>query len=209
MSVSVTMLDYGVGNLHSVAKALRESGADVLVTNRPEDVRRAERLVLPGVGAFADGMARLEKNGLSDAVGDFFETQRPLLGICLGMQMLFDESEEFGTHSGLGVIPGRVVGIPLRLGFKVPHIGWSRIHPCPQSSWQGTVLADTHPGTRVYFVHSFSAVPECELDRLADTNYGSFRVSAAVQRGNVIGCQFHPEKSGEVGLTMLRRFLQL
>lgn len=209
MSVSVTMIDYGAGNLHSVAKALRESGADVLVTDRPEDVRKAERLVLPGVGAFADGMAGLRQRGLVEALADYFSTERPFLGVCLGMQMLLGESAEFGCHPGLGFIPGRVVEIPRQPGFKVPHIGWSRIHPRPGGSWAGSLLRDTPPGTRVYFVHSFSAVPQAEADRLADTDYGGFRISAAIQRGNVIGCQFHPEKSGPAGLAMVRHFLSL
>lgn len=209
MSVRVTMIDYGAGNLHSVGKALRESGADVLVTDRPEDVRRAERLVLPGVGAFADGMAGLRQRGLVEALADYFGTERPFLGVCLGMQMLMTESEEFGCHRGLGFIPGRVVEIPRKPGFKVPHIGWSRIHPRLGGSWSGSILRDTPPGTRVYFVHSLSAVPQVEIDRLADTDYGGFRVSAAIQRGNVIGCQFHPEKSGPAGLAMVRHFLSL
>lgn len=209
MSIKVIVIDYGSGNLHSVIKALRESGAEVRVTDQPHEVRDAERLVLPGVGAFADGMNGLEKRGLIAPVCEFCATARPFLGICLGMQMLLEESTEFGMHCGLGIIPGKVVEIPRRPGFKVPHIGWSRIHPRVGGSWEGSLLAGTPDGTRGYFVHSFSAVPTHEEDRLADTDYGGFRISAAVRRGNVTGCQFHPEKSGPAGLAMVKRFLQL
>ena len=209
MSVRVTVIDYGAGNLHSVGKALREAGAEVCVTDNPGEVRQADRLVLPGVGAFADGMKGLRDRGLVDTLREYFGTERPFLGICLGMQMLLQRSEEFGDHEGLGFIPGRVVGIPFHPGFKVPHVGWSRIAPPLNRSWAGTILSETPPGTRVYFVHSYSAVPEVESDRLADTLYGGYRISAAIQRGSVIGCQFHPEKSGALGLTMVRRFLAL
>lgn len=209
MSNSVVVIDYGSGNLHSVIKAFRELGCDVRVTDNPGEVERADRLVLPGVGAFADGIGGLRSRNLLPALDAYVARQRPFLGICLGMQMLFTESDEFGHHTGLNIIPGRVAEIPLRPGFKVPHIGWSRIHPRPGGSWTGSILGDTPDGTRVYFVHSFSAVPEQETDRLADTDYGGYRISAAVQRGNVIGCQFHPEKSGPIGLTMVQKFLSL
>lgn len=207
MNPKVTVIDYGAGNLHSVIKALREGGADVAVTGDPAVVRAAEWLVLPGVGAFAEAMAGLERRGLVEAVHGFIATGRPFLGICLGMQLLLTESFEFGQHPGLNVIAGRVVEIPRRAGFKVPHIGWSEIAPRRGGSWAGSLLAGTPSGVRTYFVHSFSAQPDREEDRLADTDYGGFRISAAVRKGNVTGCQFHPEKSGPVGLQMVRNFL--
>ena len=209
MSVHVTVIDYGSGNLHSVINALRECGGEVLVTGEPVNVRDAERLVLPGVGAFADGMNSLQKRGLIEAIDQFLACQRPFLGICLGMQMLFNQSSEFGENPGLGLVPGRVVEIPRMPGFKVPHIGWSRIHPRPGGSWCGSILNETSIGSRVYFVHSFSSVPDEEYDRLADTYHGSFRVCAAIQKDNIIGCQFHPEKSGPIGLAMIRQFLKI
>lgn len=208
MSPQVTVIDYGSGNLHSVIKALKECGANVLVTSNPSEVRAADRLVLPGVGAFAEGMEGLRKRGLVEAVNEFALRERPLLGICLGMQMLMSESDEFGLNRGLDLISGRVVEIPRYPGFKVPHIGWSRLQPRQGGSWSDTIFSDTPYGERVYFVHSFSAVPACETERLADTEYSRFRISAAVQRGAIVGCQFHPEKSGVIGLAMLRRFLQ-
>jgi glutamine amidotransferase len=205
--MKVTVIDYGVGNLHSVLKALRESGGEPVVTAEPRVVGAAEQLVLPGVGAFGEAMAALKRHGLDEATRGFAATGRPLLGVCLGMQLFFTESAEFGRHAGLNLLPGRVVEIPRRAGFKVPHTGWSEIAPPPNAAWSGSVLADLPSGTHAYFVHSFSAQPACEEDRLADTDYGGFRISAAVRRGNVTGCQFHPEKSGPAGLAILRRFL--
>jgi glutamine amidotransferase len=203
----VTVIDYGIGNLHSVVKALRHEGAEVTVSADRSDVAAAERLVLPGVGAFADGMKGLTERGLVEPIRAYAETGRPLLGICLGMQLLLGESEEFGRHLGLGIVPGRVVEIRREQGFKVPQIGWNRIFPPNGAGWGGTLLDTLEPGTMVYFVHSFTAVPEREADRLADSLYAGQRISAAVRRGQVWGCQFHPEKSGSKGLAILRRFL--
>ena len=194
MNTQVTVIDYGSGNLHSVIKALRESGAELRVTDEPTAVRDANRLVLPGVGAFADGMEALERRNLVPALLEFFATERPFLGICLGMQMLLTESEEFGVRRGLGVIPGRVVKIPGRPGFKVPHVGWSKFNPGPGGSWDNSLLADTPLGTRAYFVHSFSATPENEDDWLAVTDYGGFRIAAAVRRRQ---CDRLPVSPGE------------
>ena len=202
-----TVIDYGIGNLHSVVKALRHEGAEVTVSADPRDVAAAERLVLPGVGAFADGMKGLAERGLVEPLRAYAGTGRPLLGICLGMQLLLGESEEFGRHEGLGIVPGRVVAIRREAGFKVPQIGWNRIFPPNGAGWGGTLLDALEPGAMVYFVHSFTAVPERERDRLADSVYASQRISAAVRRDNVWGCQFHPEKSGPAGLTILGRFL--
>ncbi len=209
MSAATTVIDYGIGNLHSVVKALGHEGAHVDVTSDPERVRTAERLVLPGVGAFADGMEGLRRRRLIEPILAFVATGRPFLGICLGMQLLFSESEEFGLHAGLGIIAGRVVGIRKVDGIKVPQIGWNRLEPRPGASWVGTVFEDLRPGTMAYFVHSFYAVPEREEHRLADVYYGGQRMSAAAQKGNVIGCQFHPEKSGPDGLCIVRRFLSM
>ena len=207
MSRSVTVVDYGLGNLHSVIKALRHEGGDVRVTSDPRDIPRADRLVLPGVGAFADGFRGLVSRGFVEPLKEVFESGRPCLGICLGMELLLSESEEFGLHRGLGVFPGRVVAIRAAPGFKVPHIGWNRITPPCGRSWEGTILEGIDAGAMAYFVHSFTAVPEHEGDRLADAVYGGVRLSAVVHRNNVVGCQFHPEKSGVVGLAMLHRFL--
>lgn len=207
MSPKVTVIDYGIGNLHSVQKALRHEGADVTLSAEPAVVRAAERLLLPGVGAFGDGMRELKARGLVQPILDAVGQGTPFLGICLGMQLLLSESEEFGRHEGLGLIPGKVVLLTPQAGFKVPHIGWNRLTPPPGRDWKGSVLEDVAPGTATYFVHSYSAVPEQEAHRLADVDYGGFRISAAVKKGNITGCQFHPEKSGPVGLQILKRFL--
>lgn len=209
MNRRVTVIDYGLGNLHSVVKALRHEGADVCVAADPVTVAAADRLVLPGVGAFRDGMLGLEGRGLRNGLETFFRTGRPFLGICLGMQLLMAESEEFGVHQGLDAIPGRVVELAREPGVKVPHIGWNCIAPPAESSWKSTIFAATTPDTMVYFVHSFAPVPERPEDWLAETRYGSTRFCAAVQRQNIIGCQFHPEKSGPAGLAILRQFMAL
>jgi glutamine amidotransferase len=207
MNRPVTVVDYGIGNLHSVVKALRHEGGEVVVVTSPEDLARAERLVLPGVGAFADSMRELETRGLVDALKTYFLSERPFLGICVGMQVLLSESEEFGKHRGLGLVPGKVVLVRPQQALKVPHIGWTALQPARAGAWEGTFLGDTKPGTMAYFVHSYSAAPENDSDVLAYAAYGGFRVTAAVRRGNAVGCQFHPEKSGPAGLAMIRRFL--
>ena len=210
----VAVVDYGVGNLLSVRRAFEHCGAGVDVTSDPAAIRAAPRVVLPGVGAFADGMAALRRAGLDEVVLQVARRGVPLLGICLGMQMLFEASEEFGTTAGLGLIPGEVVQVPDSdlegAAQKIPHIGWSGLLlPDGRASWAASLLADVRPGEAVYFVHSFMATPASPDDRLADCSYGGQAVSAAVARGNVMGCQFHPEKSGEVGLRILRRFLRV
>jgi glutamine amidotransferase len=211
-SAAVAVIDYGVGNLLSVRRALEHCGATVSVTADHEAILAAERVVLPGVGAFANAMQQLRQSQLDIVAQEVAARGIPLLGICLGMQMLLDESEEFGINSGLGLIPGRVVPVPATAAdgqpHKIPHIGWnSLLLPKGRASWTGSPLQDVNPGDAVYFLHSFMADPSDVTDRLADSRYGGALISAAIARGNVIGCQFHPEKSGEVGLKVLRAFL--
>lgn len=211
--IEVAVIDYGVGNLLSVSRAFKHCGACVTITSDAAAILAAGRVVLPGVGAFADGMAALRAHGLDAVVRRVAGTGTPLLGICLGMQMLLDESEEFGVTPGLGLIPGRVVKIPATSTtgelHKIPHIGWNElVLPAQRDSWQGGLLADVEPGEAVYFVHSFMAEPTSPEHRLADCRYGDIPITAAVKRDNVMGCQFHPEKSGEVGLRVLKNFLR-
>jgi glutamine amidotransferase len=210
----VTVIDYGMGNLLSVRRGLEHCGATVTVTADPDVILSSSRVVLPGVGAFADGMAELRSHGLNTVVREVAARGTPLLGICLGMQMLLDESEEFGITAGLGLIPGRVVSVPSKTADghpqKIPHIGWNAlVLPHGRESWEGTLLQGVKPGEAVYFVHSFMANPINADHRIADCFYGGISVSAAIGRANIFGCQFHPEKSGEVGLKVLRRFLTL
>ncbi len=209
---SVTVVDYGVGNLLSVRRAFEHLDCEVVLTGSADRIAVAERLVLPGVGAFGDCIGELDARGLIEPVLDFVRTGRPLLGICVGMQMLFEGSDEFGEHRGLCLLPGRVSRIPTsdRAGnpIRVPHIGWSPLlRPVHMNGEPaGTFLAGSDFGASVYFVHSFAALPDEATDTLAEVDYGGHRVMAAVARGNIMGSQFHPEKSGKVGLAMLRRF---
>jgi imidazole glycerol-phosphate synthase subunit HisH len=170
-------------------------------------MQAADRVVLPWVGAFADGMAGLRSRNLVEPIQEYIANNQPFLGICLGMQLLMTESTEFGLHPGLGVVEGRVVAISQAPGHKVPQIGWNRIFPPPGRTWTESILDTTEEGAMVYFVHSFTAVPAHEEARLADASYGGQRVSAAIRRGSAVGCQFHPEKSSDTGLKILRRFL--
>lgn len=208
----IAIIDYGVGNLFSLSSSLRHLGLETRITREARDLAAADRIILPGVGAFADAAAKLRDTGLVDTICGQAAAGKPLLGICLGMQMLFDEGEEFGLRPGLGLIPGRVVKLPARdaagAPLRVPQVGWNGLLPPPgRADFAQSALRAVQPGGEVYFVHSYEAKPACPADRLADTLYGGRRVCAAARRGSVTGCQFHPEKSGEVGLSVLRQFL--
>lgn len=208
----IAIIDYGVGNLFSLKSSLKQLGLEAVVTADADTIRKADRLILPGVGAFGDAMDKLVATGLVPVIRAEAE-KKPLLGICLGMQMLFDESEEFGLHKGLGLIPGRVVRIPSTdvqgRPQKVPHISWDPLNPAGgRTDFAGTVLAGVTPGEECYFIHSYEAKPADEADRLADTVYGSRAVCAAAAHGSVVGCQFHPEKSGKVGLKIIEEYMK-
>ena len=212
MSMHVTVLDYGIGNLLNVVRALQHCGATAQVVERASAApAECERMVLPGVGAFGDGMAELRARGFDDLVRRHAQTGRPFLGICVGLQMMFDAGEEMGEHAGLGLLRGRVQAIaPLGsdgIVHRIPHIGWRALHQL--QPWAGTILADLVPGQRVYFVHSFAAVPQDSAVTLAEARYDGVAICAAVRKDNLYGLQFHPERSGDLGLGVLRRFLQL
>jgi len=214
MSDKVTILDYGMCNLLNVVRAFEHCGAVVVVTDDASVALRAEKLVVPGVGAFRDSINEIEAKGMGDAIKRYIETGRPFLGICVGMQMLLDGSEEFGDHPGLGVLRGRVVAIPKLttegIVQRIPHIGWNHlVQPETIRSWRGSQLEGFEgKEPAVYFVHSFAAIPADPSVRLADTIYGGHRICAAVQRDNVMATQFHPERSGEVGLNIIRGFMR-
>jgi glutamine amidotransferase len=209
----VTVIDSGMGNIYSVTRAFEACGATVKLTDSPEDIVSAQLLVLPGVGAFKDGMEELRLRGLTGPIGEYARTGRPLLGICLGMQMLMERSEEFGDHEGLGLIQGNVVAIPNTTEdgerHKIPHIGWNELKKTSALSWDGSILDGINEDNTAYFVHSFTCVPLDESHRLADSHYNGRRISAAIQFGNVYGCQFHPEKSAQTGLKIISNFLSL
>lgn len=194
------IVDYGMGNLRSVEKALEQAGASVIVSSEPEDLRRADAIVLPGVGAFGDAMAHLQKRGLADVIREEVTAGKPFLGICLGLDLLFEESDEHGLHQGLGLLPGRVELLKTKL--KIPHIGWNRIAVHKESR----LLAGVPNGSYFYFVHSYVVAPREDSDILCTTEYGCEFVSA-VERDNVTAFQFHPEKSSSLGLQILRNFV--
>ena len=207
----VTVIDYGVGNLLSVQRGFEKCGAKVRLDSDPRSILTAKRVVLPGVGAFANGMAALKNYGLIQVIQEIAKRNTPLLGICLGMELLFQESSEFGTTKGLGLIPGYVTSIPRVTKevaqLKIPHIGWNSIYPPRKDKgWHKSVLSKNEVGDSMYFVHSFMAVPTEEENRLADCNYGGHIISSVVIKNNITGCQFHPEKSGEAGLKILKEF---
>lgn len=200
----IAVIDYGVGNLFSLCSSLEAIGAESVVTSSPDVIRRADRIILPGVGAFADAIAKLRATGLDEVIRKEVACGKPLFGICLGMQMLFEESLEYGTHRGLGFLRGRVIGmegtIPEKL--KIPHIGWNSL----EFNGEHPIFKYIKEGDFVYFVHSYYAV-DCDESLIASTEYGKM-MTAAVAYGNVAGTQFHPEKSGEVGLNILRAFCE-
>ena len=200
----ITIVDYGVGNLFSLDSSFRAIGQEVAISNDPDTVYRADKLILPGVGAFGDAAGKLKQTGLGEAVKQSAARGTPLLGICLGMQLLLQKSFEYGEHEGLGLISGKVLSLKERIpeGLKIPQIGWNYLRFTKDSK----LFKYIDEGAYVYFVHSFFA-DDCEEDTVAVTEYGA-PVTAAVEHGNVFGCQFHPEKSGSVGLNILRAFCE-
>lgn len=213
MSADVAIIDYGIGNIFSVRRAFERCNASVVVSDNPQVLLAAHRLVLPGVGAFADGMRGLIERGLDKVVQEFAGSGKPFLGVCLGMQMLASVSEEFGEHKGFGIIPGRVVPIPRETisgkRHKIPHVGWVGLErPKGLAGWEGSILEGLTRVDAVYLVHSFAVQLDNDAHRLADCTYNGRVISAAIRKGNVYGTQFHPEKSGDVGLGILRNFLR-
>lgn len=204
----IAIIDYGVGNLFSLKSSFGTLGADVIVTGDAETIQKADKLILPGVGAFGDAAALLRRDGLDQVVIEEAASGKPLLGICLGMQLLLDAGLEYGCHKGLGLIGGTVA--PSRdvipVGYKIPHIGWNALH-FPKDKPVSPLFRYIKEGDCVYFVHSFYGA-DCEKNIIATAEYGA-ELTAAVARDNVFGVQFHPEKSGPVGLNILRAFCEL
>ena len=202
----IAIIDYGVGNLFSLKSSLAALGLESCVTAQPETIKAADRIILPGVGAFGDAMAKLEETGLVPLIKA--EAQRkPLLGICLGMQLLFDSSCEYGLHKGLGLIPGQVRALKEDLSdksLKVPHMGWNSL----EIKKADPIFKYFEAGEYVYYVHSFYAA-RCEESTLATSDYGNLAVTGLVRRGMVWGSQFHPEKSGDAGLRLLKAFAEV
>ncbi|EGG31566.1 imidazole glycerol phosphate synthase subunit HisH [Paenibacillus sp. HGF5] len=201
--MAIAIVDYGMGNLHSVSKAVERLGYQPLVTGEREELLAADGIILPGVGAFGDAMEQLREASLDSVMKEAAESGKPLLGICLGMQLLFSRSEEHGKYEGLDILPGSVVRFAGG-EYKVPHMGWNSLQFKKREHPLFAGLEEGH----VYFVHSYHVLPEVQADLLAVTDYGQ-PVTAIVGRGSVYGMQFHPEKSGELGMSLLRNFLAL
>ena len=218
----ITILDYQRGNLFSIAMAVKYCGGKPVITNNPSEIAGAKKLILAGVGAFGDAIETLRKSHLSEAIVEFINRGRPLLGICLGMQLLFSESYEFGHYHGLDLIKGKVIrfGQPTETGsrFKIPHIAWCPIQK-PKAAearknmskerdiWSNSILQGIDPGTNFYFAHSYMCIPERNADCLAGSVYGLQDFCSAVRHGNIWGCQFHPENSGTSGLKIYENFI--
>ncbi len=200
----VGIVDYGVGNLFSLRSSFAAIGQEAVILSRPEELRNAERILLPGVGAFEDAAEKLRQTGMDQALRQAAARGTPLLGVCLGMQLLFERSFEYGEHPGLGLLKGEIIPLAGRIPpeLKIPQMGWNSLHILRESP----LLKYTQEGDFVYFVHSYSATG-CEESLLAVCDYGA-EITACVGRDNVLGCQFHPEKSGRVGLQILRAFCE-
>ena len=201
----IAIVDYGVGNLFSLVSSFRAIGTDVVVTSDAETLATADKILLPGVGAFEDARRKLRESGLEEVIRAHVSAGKPIMGICLGMQLLFERSFEYGEHEGLGLLRGDVIAMDGTLPgeLKIPHIGWNALHVCSEHP----VFKYIKDGDFVYFVHSYYATG-CDDSLLATTEYGK-QITAAVALNNVMGMQFHPEKSGEVGLNILRAFAEL
>ena len=211
--MKLAVIDYGLCNLLSIHNALKYLNVDCTITSNGDEIQGADAVILPGVGAFEDGMDGLRSKHLICAVQDFVSTGKPFLGICLGMQMLMSKGFEFGEFDGLGLIPGQVrrfahEALPEGRSLKIPHVSWNGLMPAVQP-WEGSILGGLKPGVEMYFVHSYCVFPDNASDILAETTYGTQKFCSVVRRDNVYGCQFHPEKSSRLGLNILQNFVQL
>ncbi|MDD6043883.1 MAG: imidazole glycerol phosphate synthase subunit HisH [Eubacteriaceae bacterium] len=201
----IGIIDYGVGNLFSLESSLKYIGAETVITSDPKLIEKCDRIILPGVGAFGDAIDKLRGTGLDKVVIEEAGRGKPLMGICLGMQILFEKGYEYGVHQGLGLLKGDVVSMEGRIPYElnIPHMGWNSLNICGEN----TLLKNTKDGDCVYFVHSYY-VTDCSDSLIATSDYG-IPITAAVQKGNVMGCQFHPEKSGKIGLDILKAFQEV
>lgn len=210
MNNKIAIIDYGLGNLFSINNACKLVGLDTIVTNDIDIIKNADALILPGVGAFGDAINSLNSNNLTQTIYDFVETGKPFLGICLGMQLLFSESQEFGINKGLNLIKGKVVKFPSKNTngekVRVPQIQWNQIYAQSKNNWDDSPLKDVPEGSYMHFVHSYFAVPEDENEILTYTEYEGIRYASAVKKENIIGIQYHPEKSAKQGIKIYQNW---
>ena len=206
----IAIVDYDIGNIRSIHNALVSQGAKVIITKDKDKLLSADGVILPGVGSFKHGMEKLKEASLDEILKDYIHTQKLLLGICLGMQLLFTKSYEFGETDGLNFIPGEVKKLQLNCDteFKLPHVNWRAIKT-DNISWENSILRGIDIGSDVYFVHSYAVCPTSSDNVLSNSEYSSHSFCSAVKHGNVFGCQFHPEKSGDVGLKIINNFIEI
>ena len=206
----IAIIDYGVGNVKSIRNAFENQEAEVILSREREIILKADGVVLPGVGAFSHGMDNLNKYGLVEIIKDFVKTGKPLLGICLGMQMLLEESEEFGNSKGIGLIKGKVVKLQIKqsIQYKLPHISWNEIQS-QKIKWENTILDNIEENSDMYFVHTFIAEPSDENEILSITKYHNQVFCSSIKKENIYGCQFHPEKSSKNGLSIISNFIKI
>ena len=202
----ITIVDYGCGNIYSLNRILEKLDCKVQITDDPEKVSKADKIILPGVGAYSIGMENLKKNDLIQAINVFLKKGNSLLGICLGMQLLMKSSQEFGNHEGLGLIDGKVVSLDKNENFPIPHIGWSQINI---ELSKNSLISNIKDKSYFYFIHSFKVIVENEIDTVCNTEYGINNFCSVVNHQNIFGTQFHPEKSGKVGEKLIQNFLNL
>lgn len=206
----IVIVDYGLGNIHSLIKAFLHFDKKVVLTKDPHIIQNSSGIILPGVGAFAAGMRELQARNLVHVIRQAAQEGKPILGICLGAQLLLSEGHEFGVHAGLDIIPGKVLQFDTRKCHeKIPQIGWNLLAAPTGVSWKSTILQPIQSKDQMYFVHSYFLQPEKKENEFAFTNYGGFEFCSVVKKGNIYGCQFHPEKSGKSGLSVIKNFIEL
>lgn len=209
---NIVIVDYGLGNLFSINQAFLHFGYEPIISCNKEIILNADYLVLPGVGAFEGAMRQLNNLGLVEVLKEYVKSDKPIMGVCLGMQLLFEKSYEFGEHLGLGFIEGEILKFPSeveKVKLRVPHIGWNKINSFDRNNWNHSPLIELKEGAMMYFVHSYYAKPSNENVILSTSIYNKFEFCSSVQKGNIYGFQFHPEKSGEEGLSIYKNFLKI